>query len=84
MKVISDFFNKYNNVALKEIKKREIISACIERVTKHKLDFGDINIREGILTIKGNQGLKSEIFLKKKNILDLISKKSDIKIVDIK
>jgi hypothetical protein len=84
MKGISSFFDKFNNVAIREIKKREIISFCIESVVKQKVEIKDIHIREGILTIKGNQALKSEIFLKKKRILDLICQKGSVKIVDIK
>lgn len=84
MKGISSFFDKFNNVAIKEIKKREIISFCIESVTKQKIEIKDIHIKEGVLTIRGNQSFKSEIFLKKKKILDLISEKGNVKIVDIR
>jgi len=83
MKEISSFFDKFKNTALKELNKREIIISSIYKATKQSIDIKDISIKEGILYIKSDQGLKSEIFLKKREILTLINKGS-IKIVDIK
>lgn len=83
MKEISSFFDKFKNTALKELNKREIIISSIYKATKQSIDIKDISIKQGILYIKGDQGLKSEIFLKKNAILSAINKGS-IKIVDIK
>lgn len=83
MKEISGFFDKFKNVALKELHKREVITNIIEKITRQKIEIKDLEIKNGIITIKGNQALKSEIFLKKKTLLDALIK-SDIKIVDIK
>mgnify|MGYP003457097213 CR=1 FL=1 len=83
MQGISGFFDKFKNTALRELNKREVIISSIFSTTKQKIDIKDINIKEGIVVIKGNQSLKSEIFLKKKLILDQINKKG-IKISDIK
>ncbi len=84
MKEISAFFDKFKNVALREINKREIICKCIEKVIKQKIEIKDIQIREGVVIVKCHQILKSEIFLKKKQILDNLSKNTDFKIIDIK
>ncbi len=84
MKGISIFFDKFRGVALKELHKREVICKSIEKITKQSIDMKDITIKDGLISIKGNQGLKSEIFLKKKTILEKISKDIDIKILDIK
>ncbi len=84
MKEISSFFDKFKSVALKEIHKREAICGAIEKITRQKIDIKDLQIRDGVVTIKGNQALKSEIFLKKKTILELISKMTNVKIVDLK
>lgn len=84
MKGISNFFNRFNNIAVKEIQKREIISAEINNLIKQKIDIKDLSISNGVLTIKGNQILKSEIFLKKGKLLSAISKRIDDRIVDIK
>lgn len=83
MKGISSFFDKFKNVALKELQKREVIVDIILKTTKQPIAIEDIVFREGLVTIKGNQGMKSEIFLKKKLILEAIAKKG-IRIIDIK
>ena len=84
MKRIGGFFEKFKGVALKELHKREMIQISIKKITKQDIEIKDIGIREGVITIKGNQGLKSEIFLKKKVILDLISKNTSITFSEIK
>lgn len=83
MKEISSFFDKFRNSALKELNKREIIASSLYKIAKIKLDIKDIDIKNGILVIKGSQMVKSEIFLKKKIIIDSINK-NNIKIIDIK
>ena len=84
MKEISVFLNKFKNVAVKEIKKRDTICSIILKITKQDIDIKDISIKNGIIIIKGNQGLKSEIFLKKNSILKTIKKDVDANIFDIK
>ena len=83
MKEISEFFGKFRNVALKELNKREVICSVIEKVVHQKIEINDIELKNGTIVIRGNQGLKSEIFLKKKTILDMFAK-NNINIVDIK
>lgn len=83
MKEISSFFDKFRNSALKELNKREIIASSLYKIVKIKIDIKDLDIKNGILHIKGSQMLKSEIFLKKKTILDTFIK-NNIKIIDIK
>ena len=83
MKEISSFFDKFRNSALKELNKREIIASSLYKIAKIKLDIKDIDIKNGILVIKGSQMVKSEIFLKKKMIIDSMNK-NNIKIIDIK
>ncbi len=84
MKSVASFFDKFKNTALKEIKKRESICQAIFEATNYKIEERDITIRDCVITIKGNQGLKSELFMKKKAILNSISKRVSEKIVDIK
>ncbi len=83
MKEVSGFFDKFNNLALKELNKRDKISSIIQKLTKQKINYADINLKEGILAIKGNQLLKSEIYMKKQQIISLLNKEG-IKIKDIK
>lgn len=84
MKSIGLFFDKFKNSALKEIKKREVICRAIFEATKHKIEEKDISIRNCVIEIKGNQGLKSELFMKKKALLEAISSRIQEKIIDIK
>ena len=83
MQEISKFFDRIKNVALKEIHKREAITSIICKAIKVKIDPKDIEIRNSVITVKGSQVIKSEIYMKKKQIIDLLSK-SGYKIVDIK
>ncbi len=84
MKSIGLFFDKFKNTALKEIKKREVICGAIYEATGSKIEEKDISIKDCVITISGSQGLKSELFMKKKVILDQISKRSPEKIIDIR
>ena len=83
MQEISKFFDKFRNVALKEINKRDTITSIIADTLKIKIDPKFIDIKNSVITVKGSQALKSEIYLKKKQIIDLLMKKGH-KIVDIK
>lgn len=85
MNSIGDFFGKFRNLAIFELKKREKISEAIEIATKQKIGVGDISIKDGVIIIKGGASLKSEIYMKKTKILELLALKlSDLKIRDIK
>jgi hypothetical protein len=84
MREISNFFAKFKGVAVKELAKREGIQVSIKKITKQDIILKDITIKEGIITIKGNSSFKSEIFLKKRQVLDLIFTTTGIKYSDIK
>jgi len=82
MKGIGAFFEKFKNLALKDEAKKEAVADAIYKIINQKIEIKNINIKNHIAIINGDQALKSEVFIKKKAILDLIPK--DIKIVDIK
>lgn len=84
MKGLSGFFDKFKNTALKELNKREVIITSIYKITKQKIDIKDISIINDTISIKGDRAFKSEIFLKKKTILDLILKETKVNFRDIK
>ncbi|MEK7463736.1 MAG: hypothetical protein AAB610_01285 [Patescibacteria group bacterium] len=84
MKSIGLFFDKFKNSALKEIKKREAICSAIYEATGCKVEEKDISIKDCVIRINGSQSFKSELFMKKKIIIDLISKKIPEKVVDIR
>jgi hypothetical protein len=84
MKEISNFFDKFRNVAIKELGKREGIVNVVNKYTNAGIDIKDINIKNSVLTIKANSSLKNEIFLKKKMIIDKLHKDLGLVIVDIR
>jgi len=83
MQEISKFFDRFRNIALQEMHKRENISSTLSESLKIKLNPEDFEYKNNVITVKGSGTLKSEIFLKKKNIIDILAKKG-FKVVDIK
>lgn len=75
MKGISQFFDKFNTGALKEIRKRELICEIIKNTTGQEIRVEDISFSNKIIKIKGSSGLKNQILIKKNSILQEISKK---------
>lgn len=85
MNNIGGFFDKFKNLALLEMRKREKIIEAIWKSTGHKIEARDISIRDGVVNIKTSAMLKSEIFLKKTKILEYINQNlPELKIKDIK
>lgn len=85
MKGISHFFDKIKNSAIQEIQKRTAISDIIKQVIGQTIPIESISINNGVLKITASQVLKSEIYIKKKLILNKISLQlPTIKIIDIK
>lgn len=74
MQELKEFLHKHKNIAVEKLKEREIICNAIEKITKQKLDLMDIQIIKGTVSVKADSAFKSEIFLKKKMILDYIKK----------
>jgi hypothetical protein len=85
MNSVGDFFGKFKNLAIVEFRKRDVIIEAIKQTTNQTVDFKDISIKDGVISIKSSSALKSEIFLKKNKILSLIKEKlPDLKVTDIK
>ena len=74
MKGISQFFDKFNNFAIKEIKKRQLIVQIIKNEIGEEIKIEDIIFRNNSIKINTNQIIKTEIFLKKQKILKEINK----------
>lgn len=72
MQGIEKFFDKFRNKALEEMRRRESICEAVYKVVGQRIEIKDINLKGKIATLKVDQGFKSEIFLKKKRIIDLI------------
>jgi hypothetical protein len=69
---IGSFFERFNNIALKEMRTRDIISQSIEKYTKAKIEAKDIRFQNKIIYIQANPSLKSQIFMKKEAIISEI------------
>ena len=69
---IGSFFEKFNNAALKEIKKRDVVARAIEKTVGATVDVKDISFNNKIIQINGGPGLKNQIFMKKQVILTII------------
>jgi len=82
MKDLKHFFDKFNLAAVKEIKKRDFIAELIKKEINQEIPIENFSIKDGVLTIKTSQIVKSQIFIKKKRLISLLSEK--INIVDIR
>ena len=82
MKDIKHFFDKFNSVAVKEIKKRDFIFELLKKEIGEEIPTENLNFRGGVLTIKTSQIVKNQIFIKKKRLISLISEK--VTITDIR
>jgi hypothetical protein len=69
---IGSFFEKFQNAALKEIKRRDAVARAIEKIVGAVVDVKDISFNDKIIQIKGAPGLKNQIFMKKEAILSKI------------
>ena len=84
MKNIAGFFGKHTNRAISEVKNRIFIIEIIKKYAGAELNIEDIAISSGNLRIKSSSAVKSEIFIKKTQILKEINQKiSNLKIVNI-
>lgn len=85
MQGVGSFFDKFRNKAVVEIQKRTLITDAIFSVTKVRLDIDMLTISNGVVTVKGDQAFKNELYIKKARILEKIKEVSpNITIVDIK
>ncbi|MEI6057799.1 MAG: hypothetical protein WCQ60_02390 [bacterium] len=69
---IGSFFEKFNNAALREIKRRDVVARAIEKNIGAAIDVKDISFNDKIIQIKGAPGLKNQIFMKKEAILSMV------------
>jgi hypothetical protein len=69
---IGSFFEKFQNAAVKEVRRRDIVAKAVEKAVGATVDAGDISFNNKIIQIKGSPGLKNQIFMKKEAILSLV------------
>lgn len=75
MKEIGQFLGKFNSVALKEIRKREVICEIIKNIIKQDIKIEDISFSNKTIKIKGSAIFKNQILIKKDALLKEIGKK---------
>ena len=69
---ISLFLKKFETLGLREVLVKEEIAKIIEKKCGVKISMKDITYIDGLLTIKGSRSLKSELFLRKQEIVEEI------------
>ena len=69
---ISLFLKKFETLGLREVLVKEEIAKIIEKKCGVKILMKDITYIDGLLTIKGSRSLKSELFLRKQEIVEEI------------
>ena len=66
---IGNFFDKFKNTALKEMRIRQTIADSIEKNAGVKIDLKEISLKDKIIRINASPAAKNHIFMKKEAIL---------------
>lgn len=66
---ISGFLEKFRKIIFQKEEIKSLVVKTIEGTISHKVDENIITIKNGYVTIKGSPILRSEIFLRKSEIL---------------
>ena len=61
---IGSFFEKFQNAALREMKKRDVVARAIEKTVGAIVETKDISFNNKTIQINGMPGLKNQIFMK--------------------
>ena len=69
MQHISLLLERFKNLGLKEFLVKEEIVKILEKNCGVKISVKDVTYVDGLLTIKGSRSLKSELFLRKQEIV---------------
>lgn len=74
MEQISFFLEKFKTLGLGDIATKRVFAEQVEKVLHIKLNSTDITLRDGVLYVKAHPVLKSELYMKKKLVIDELSK----------
>ncbi len=66
---VGNFFDKFTNAALNEMRIRQTIVDSIEKNTGVKLDLKEVEFKNKIIRIKASPAARNHIFMKKEAIL---------------
>jgi len=81
---ISSYLEKFKNIGVKELLLKEKVAASVERIVKISISHKDVTIKNGIVTIKMKPMEKSELFIKKNQLLSAVNEGESVKIKDIR
>ncbi len=82
---ISQYLEKISKVYNQNISLREAVVGSLKDLVKIELSDKDLILKNGILNIKTNPVIKTEIFIKKKRIIEEINKRlGEKKVFDIR
>lgn len=71
---ISQFLEKFKNITPPDKFVKEIFISVVKDTSGIALEAGDLDVRNGVIFISTNPIVKNEIFLKKREILQNLSK----------
>lgn len=74
MEKISFFLEKFKSLGLETVAVKGVFIEQVEKILHIKLSPEDITIKDDVLFIKAHPALKSELYLKKKILVDEVSK----------
>jgi len=80
---IAKYLEKFRTMSNSKIVLRNFVAEAIKEACAIDVDKKRIDIKDGIVRIKERPIIKTEIFIKKVKILDLLNKKTNSKVVDI-
>lgn len=83
MKEVSVFLEKFKNLLLTNKEIKDSVREVFFVVLKTEISYEQIKYKDGVIFIETTPVLKSEILIKKQEILDLINEKVRIKIKNI-
>lgn len=81
---ISTYLEKFKNIGLKELLLKEKIVKVVNEYTKAGIATKDVDIKNGIVNVKTDSLAKSELFMKKKKILDVLNEGERVPLKDIR
>lgn len=81
---IGDYLEKFKNIGLKELLLKEKIVSVVNNLTKAGINVKDVTIKNGIVSIKIHPLGKSELYMKKKRILELVNENEKVPLKDIR
>ena len=62
-----------------------VVCDAFKSILKQDIQPEDITVKHFVVSVRGSQGLKNEMFIKKKALLDYIARKAiNFKVTDIK